>query len=522
MARVFHAMRLHLLLLALPGIGAIAAGGRDATAGGVGDRPNIVLVMPDDVGYGDFACLGNPVIRTPHIDAFHRESVRLADFHVSPTCAPTRCALLTGRHEFKSGVTHTIYERERMSLKATTLAQVLKSAGYSTGVFGKWHLGDEARYQPDRRGFDEVFIHGGGGIGQTYPGSCGDVPGNTYFDPAILHNGTFEKTEGYCTDSFFGRALTWMDERRKGGAPFFAYITPNAAHAPLQCPEEYSRRYAEKVPEDVAKFYGMIENIDDNFGRLLGKLREWGVEENTLVIFMTDNGGTAGTKIYNAGMRAAKGTPYQGGTRVPSFWRWPAAIKGGVDVGALSAHIDIFPTLAEVAGAEWTDAIRTQVEGRSLLPLLKDPKAEWPDRTLVTHVGRWERGQVESARYVKCSIRDGRFTLVNNRELFDLKVDPGETKNVIAEHPDVVARLRTAYDLWWQSVLPALENETATGPKINPFKALYWEQFGGGPDEELRRQMDPDSAKPDGTNKRAKPAREVGARRGEKAVHRVE
>ena len=251
MARALHAMRLRLLLLALPGIGAIAAGGRDATAGGAGDRPNIVLVMPDDVGYGDFACLGNPVIRTPHIDAFHRESVRLADFHVSPTCAPTRCALLTGRHEFKSGVTHTILERERMSLKATTLAQVLKSAGYSTGVFGKWHLGDEARYQPGRRGFDEVFIHGGGGIGQTYPGSCGDAPGNTYFDPAILHNGTFEKTEGYCTDSFFGRALTWMDERRKGDAPFFAYITPNAAHAPLQCPDEYSRRYAGKVPRRI-------------------------------------------------------------------------------------------------------------------------------------------------------------------------------------------------------------------------------------------------------------------------------
>jgi len=313
-----------------------------------------------------------------------------------------------------------------------------------------------------------------------------------------------------------------MDARRKGGAPFFAYITPNAAHAPLQCPEEYSRRYAGKVPEDVSKFYGMIENIDDNFGRMLRKLREWGVEENTLVIFMTDNGGTVGTKIYNAGMRAAKGTPYQGGTRVPSFWRWPTAIKGGVDVGVLAAHIDIFPTLAEVAGAEWTDAIRTQVEGRSLLPLLKDPKAEWPDRTLVTHVGRWERGQVESAKHVKCSIRDGRFTLVNDRELFDLKDDPGETKNVIAEHPDVVARLRTAYDLWWQSVLPALENETAIGPKINPFKGLYWKQFGGGPDEELRRHMDPDSARPKANNKRAGPARKVNARREERAAHRVE
>ncbi|HEX8203058.1 MAG TPA: sulfatase-like hydrolase/transferase, partial [Isosphaeraceae bacterium] len=172
-------------------------------AGGEPRRPNIVLVMPDDVGYADFACLGNPVVRTPRIDAFAAQAVRFTDFHVSPTCAPTRCALLTGRHEFKSGVTHTIFERERMSRQAVTLAEVLRSAGYATGIFGKWHLGDEAPYQPDRRGFDEVFIHGGGGIGQTYPGSCGDAPGNTYFNPALWHNGAFEKTQGYCTDLFF-------------------------------------------------------------------------------------------------------------------------------------------------------------------------------------------------------------------------------------------------------------------------------------------------------------------------------
>src|SRR5947209_4501696 len=178
-------------------------------------RPNIVVVMPDDVGYGDFACLGNPIIRTPHIDALHARSVRFTDFHVSPTCAPTRTALMTGRHEFKSGVTHTVFERERMSLGATTLAEVLRSGGYATGVFGKWHLGDEDAYQPGRRGFDEVFIHGAGGIGQTYPGSCGDAPGNTYFNPALLHNGMFEKTKGYCTDLFFGRALAWMDEVRR-------------------------------------------------------------------------------------------------------------------------------------------------------------------------------------------------------------------------------------------------------------------------------------------------------------------
>src|SRR6478752_6885608 len=165
-----------------------------------GKKPNIVFLITDDQGYGDISAHGNPVLKTPNLDRLHAEGVRFTDFHVSPTCSPTRSALLTGRHEFKNGVTHTILERERLTLKATTLAQVLKAAGYTTGIFGKWHLGDEPDRWPDKRGFDEMFIHGCGGIGQTYPGSCGDVPGNTYFDPTILHNGKFEKTRGYCTD----------------------------------------------------------------------------------------------------------------------------------------------------------------------------------------------------------------------------------------------------------------------------------------------------------------------------------
>src|SRR5262249_15407243 len=199
----------------------------------------------------------------------------------------------------------------RMSLGSITLAQVLKSAGYATGIFGKWHLGDEDAYQPGRRGFDEAFIHGAGGIGQTYPGSGGDAPGNSYFDPALLHNGRFEKTRGYCTDLFFAEAITWIDRLRQagGGAPFFAYITPNAAHAPLQCPESYAKRHAGQVPENVAKFYGMIENIDDNVGILLAKLEAWGIADDTLVIFMTDNSGTAGPRALQPGLRGARKHP---------------------------------------------------------------------------------------------------------------------------------------------------------------------------------------------------------------------
>jgi arylsulfatase A-like enzyme len=440
-------------------------------------RPNIIIVMPDDIGYGDFACLGNPIVHTPSIDAFWHDSVRFTDFHVSPTCAPTRAALMTGRHEFKNGVTHTINERERLTLHATTVAQVLKSAGYATGIFGKWHLGDEPDRWPDKRGFDEMFIHGAGGIGQSYPGSCGDAPGNKYFDPAILHNGKFEKTHGYCTDVFFGQAQKWI-ESVKGEQPFFAYITPNAAHSPLDVPDEYFRHYRGKVPDQVAKFYGMIENIDENFGRLLARLNALGLGDNTVVIFMTDNGTATGAQVFNAGMRGSKNSPYQGGTRVPAFWRWPAEVHGGMDCDALTAHIDIFSTLAEISGAKLNDDVKRQVEGRSLLSLVKNPRAEWPNRILVTHLGRWPRREADNSKYAGCSIRDQRFTLVNNRELYDLQSDPGETKNVLADHPDVVRKLSTEYDLWWQSVLPCLENENAVGPKINPYHELYFKQFG--------------------------------------------
>ncbi len=460
-------------------------------------RPNIILVMTDDQGYGDLSCHGNPIIRTPNIDRFYRQSVRFTDFHVSPTCAPTRAALMTGRHEFRNGVTHTINERERLTLRATTLAQVLQSAGYTTGIFGKWHLGDEAPYQPNRRGFDEVFIHGAGGIGQTYPGSCGDAPGNTYFNPAILHNGLFERTKGYCTDVFFTQASNWIREQRDAGRPFFAYITPNAPHGPLDCPAEYQQKYAGLVATNVAKFYGMISNIDDNFSRLLERLTTWGLDQNTLVIFMTDNGGTAGVAQFNAGMRGAKGTPYEGGTRVPSFWRWPAGFAGGRDAPQLTAHLDILPTLAEIAGVTLSDDLKEQVEGRSLLPLLKQADSPWPDRRLFTHVGRWERGQAAVSKYAQCSVRNPRYHLVNTAklsekwELFDVKNDPGEFRNIIDQKPEVARELKSAFDQWWAGTLPLLVNEEAIGPKINPFKELYWKQFGGGPDEALFRRMDP-------------------------------
>jgi arylsulfatase A-like enzyme len=462
-------------------------------------KPNIIFILTDDQGYGDISAHGNPVLKTPNLDKLRSESVRFTDFHVSPTCAPTRSALMTGRHEFKNGITHTILERERLTLKATTLAQVLQSAGYTTGIFGKWHLGDEAEYQPNRRGFDGVFIHGGGGIGQIYPGSCGDAPGNKYFDPAILHNGTFEKTKGYCTDVFYSQATKWIDEQRQAKRPFFAYIPSNAPHGPyIARPEDKAIYEGRGLGADTESFFGMIHNIDQNVGKLLAKLDEWGIAQDTLVVFMNDNGGTAGVKVFNAGMHGAKGTAWLGGTRASSFWRWPGTLKPA-DCGALTAHIDVFPTLAEISGATISGDVKEQVEGRSLVPLLMNPAAPWSDRILVTHQGRWPKfSDPNLAKYKMASVRNTRWHLVSEKgaaepkwELFDLKADYGELTDVAAQHPEVVQELAAAFDKFWAEALPLMVNEKAVGPAINPFQEIYYQQFGGSPTAEDLAKMDP-------------------------------
>ena len=474
-----------------------AAQARPAAAIAPRKQPNIIYVMTDDQGYGDIAAHGNAIISTPHLDRLHRESVRLTEFHASPTCSPTRAALMTGRHEFRSGVTHTINERERLALSATTLPQLFKTAGYTSGIFGKWHLGDEDAYQPGKRGFDRVFIHGGGGIGQSYPGSCGDAPGNSYFNPMIRSDGTFVKTKGYCTDVFFDAALDWIDRCRKEGKPFFCYVTPNAPHSPLDCPPGSDTPYLAKLeaagivdPQsraEIAKFYGMIENIDTNIGRLMRQLDEWGLANDTLVVFTTDNGTATGAPVFNAGMRGMKGTAYRGGTRVPSFWRWPGTLPAGVDVPAVTAHIDVLPTLCEFGGVAIPPEVAAKVEGRSLVPLLRDRKTPWPDRPLFTHLGRWDRGKAAETEYRQCRIREGKWSLVNVKntpttwELYDVAADPEERQNLAKQHPDVVARLAGEYDRWWKSVQPDLVNEDVTGPAENPFKAAYERQFGPPP-----------------------------------------
>ncbi|WP_136062082.1 sulfatase-like hydrolase/transferase [Pontiella sulfatireligans] len=441
-----------------------------------GDKLNIILVMTDDQGYGDLGCHGNPFLKTPNLDKLYTQSTRFTDFQASPTCAPTRAALMTGRVPFKNGVTHTIWERERMTLKATTIAEVLKDAGYTTGIFGKWHLGDEDPYQPHNRGFDEVFIHGAGGIGQKYPGTCADVPNNGYFDPIIKHNNSFVKTTGYCTDVFFRQALGWIKQQHENRKPFFAYISANAPHSPYIVAEKYKALYKDKCKDEEAAFYGMISNIDDSMGLLMEKLDAWGMADTTLLIFMTDNGSSMAT--FNYGMKGKKGSVNEGGTRVPLFFRLPGRIKAGVDVDRLTRHYDLFPTLAQFAGTQAPEAL--DLDGRSLIPLIENPDAEWPDRYTFIHKGRWNKKGMrvrkgrpdhvpEHSKYTGFAVRSEQWRLVKNREMYDIDNDPGEKNNVIKEHPEVAQNMLKAYDAWWSEVRSLMINEDASLDKEPPF-----------------------------------------------------
>ncbi len=440
-----------------------------------GKQPNIILVVTDDQGYGDTSCHGHPVLKTPNIDKLATQSVRFTRFQVSPTCAPTRSALMSGRAPFYVGVTHTIQERERMRLGVPTLPEMLKGAGYTTGIFGKWHLGDQDPYRPDQRGFDEVFIHGAGGIGQGYPGSCGDAPGNKYFDPAILHNNVFEKTEGYCTDIFFDKALEWI-ATKKDKERFFAYIPTNAPHAPLVVADSYKLPFIEAgMTKRQAAFYGMVANIDENVGKLTDKLEEWGIAEDTLLIFMTDNG-PAGSSNFNAGMKGKKGSVDEGGTRVPFFVRWPGVLEAGVDVDRIARHTDVLPTLAAITGG--VPKASEELHGRSLVPLLRDPTAKWADRMFFFHRGRWGKGKAAASKRNGFAVRNQRFRLVGPSSLYDMENDGGQKTNVIDQHADVAKQMLAAYDAWFEAALPNMVNEDAALTGHNTFKLMFWEQYG--------------------------------------------
>ncbi len=411
--------------------------------------PNVILVLLDDVGYGDLACLGNPVIKTPNIDGLHARSVRFTNFHVSPTCSPTRSALMTGRYNNATGVWHTINGRSLLDPRCVTMAQCFKATGYRTAIFGKWHLGDNYPSRPHDLGFDEAIVCGGGGIFHAP-----DYFENDDVDDTYLHNGKWEKYQGFSTDIWFQQTMNFIEDSQARKQPFFCYLATPAAHGPFWAKDEDTAPY-QGVPGLTAPgFYGMIANIDQNMGRLFKFLNDKGLTENTIFLFATDNGTTAGEDVYNESMRGMKGSAYEGGHRVPLFAYWPAGgVKGGRDVSALCAHIDVLPTLADLCGLKKQGE---DVDGKSLRPLLKTSSIDWPDRTIVTDSQREEF----LIKWKEAAVMTQRWRLVNptltgdptKLELYDMSRDPSQKEDVLAKHPEVVQSLISQYDAWWKRV----------------------------------------------------------------------
>jgi len=411
--------------------------------------PNVILVITDDQGYGDLGCTGNPWLRTPNLDALHNESVRFTDFHTSPLCTPTRGALMTGRRPTRNGAWATCWGRSILRKSEITMADVFRQHGYHTGMFGKWHLGDNYPYRPQDRGFEHVVAHKGGGVGQTP-----DFWGNNYFDDTYFHNGVPVRHEGYCTDVWFHEAMKFIE--RCGDEPFFAYIATNAPHWPYLVAERYKRPYLGNPDIPEPAFYGMIVNIDENMGRLMRFLEARGLAEDTILIFMTDNGSSGGWtedgRGYNAGMRGKKGSYYDGGHRVPFFLRWPAGgFIGGRDIHEMVLHLDVLPTLIDLCGLRAPEGVA--FDGLNLAPLLRGEIASLPDRV---HFVQY-RQSTDLPRKWENAVMTRRWRLIYGRELYDILADPGQERDIAAQHPQVVARLRAAHEAWWEEVAPLLD-----------------------------------------------------------------
>ncbi len=443
-------------------------------------RPNVILIMTDDQGYGDLGVTGNPIIQTPNIDNMAGRSARLENFYVSPVCSPTRACLMTGRYNYRTRCIDTWVGRSMMDPEEVTLAEILADAGYATGIFGKWHLGDNYPMRAMDQGFQESLVHRGGGIGQP-----ADPPGGEgrYTDPILFHNGTQVETQGYCTDVYFDAAMTWIESRQQTGRNFFACISTNAPHAPFhdvpidlydyyrglnlensQFPQERGHKLPEEADTDRrARIFSMITNIDQNVGRLFERLDRHRITDNTLVLFMSDNGPNG--RRYNAGMRGEKTEVYEGGIRSPFFIHWPERLEAGRSSDRVAAHIDVLPTILDACGVSAPADLR--LDGRSFLPLLSDAGemraegAEWPDRTLYIQAHRGDR----PVMYHNFAARNQKWKLLHPSgfqnenitgepefELYDMEFDPLERNNIATRRPDIVRNMLGEYEQWFLDV----------------------------------------------------------------------
>lgn len=431
-------------------------------------RPNVLIIIMDDMAWGDLACHGNPHTHTPHLDALRGQSVRMERYCSGPLCTPARASLFTGRYPYRTRAIDTYLGRSMLDPDEVTLAQVLRGRGYRTGIFGKWHLGDCYPMRAMDKGFEEALVHNGGGLRQPAHPTSNDG----YFDPDLLHNGRVERATGYCTDIFTDAAIAFMRQRRH--EPFFACLATNAPHSPFEVDERWVRRYREMGLNDSwARVYGMVENIDMNVGRVLAALDDLGLARDTLVLFTSDHGpcGSAnhqGQPRFNAGLRGIKGTLYEGGIRAPCFWRWPALLPAGGATDRIANPIDILPTVA--AACDASPPTDRAIDGMNLLPLLRRPdeQASWPQREVFM---QWHRGD-QPVRGRNAGVITQRFKLYRPHEhrpvqLYDLSADPGEHRDVAAEHPAIVAELGRRYDAWFDDVSTTRGPGNFDAPRIH-------------------------------------------------------
>jgi len=437
-------------------------------------RPNVLLIMTDDQGYGDFGVKGNPAFETPRLDAFAKNSASMNHFYVSPVCSPTRASLMTGRYNYRTGVTDTYKGRSMMRSGEVTVAEALNRAGYRTGIFGKWHLGDNHPLRPSDQGFDTTLVHRGGGLAQP-----SEPLGNKerYTNPILFRNGRKVFTEGFAMDVYTDETMRFIRQAHENGQPWFAYLATHTPHAPFHdVPEKRYQHYLdkkqqlaklltnnpqgkqrEKAIDKLARIGAMITNIDRNVGRVLEQLDRLGVAKNTLVLFLVDNG--PNSRRYVGPFRGKKSEVYEGGVRSPLWLRWPAELKAEMASDRPAAHIDLMPTILDAAGVPVPE--QAELDGRSVLPLLRRESAEWPERSIViqTHRG------TEPDRYRNFMIRRGPWKLLQPRspepkqgsdeppfQLYNVVEDPDESENLVEKRPEIAARLKTAYDEWLKDI----------------------------------------------------------------------
>jgi arylsulfatase A-like enzyme len=475
------------------------------------ERPNVILIMTDDQGYGDFGVMGNALIDTPNFDAMAERSASMSTFYVNPVCSPTRTSLMTGRYNLRTRCIDTWLGRSMMDTEEVTVAEVLKEAGYATGIFGKWHLGDSYPMRTNDQGFDESLVHRGGGLAQP-----ADHPDNAmrYTDPYLYHNGEPVKAKGYCTDVYFDAAMQYMEQQQAAKKPFFAYIATNAPHNPLHdVPEDLRQKYMERPLEElnvtpltgeaaeenrdkVARIFAMIENTDQNMGRLFDFLNKQHLTENTLVIYMNDNGPY--TMRFVGPFRGKKTDVLEGGVRSPMWLHWPSKFKAGTTRDHLTANIDVMPTILDVCNVPVPEGLK--LDGRSFLPVLENKDAAWDERSIVMQSHRG----TEAVKYNNFMIRNNRYKLVNPSgfqnptlsgepkfELYDLQKDPSESNNIIEKQTFVATALKAQYDTWFEDVSTTRENNFAPPlihagtPHENPTSLTRQDWYGKtwAPDE---------------------------------------